>query len=54
MPKCIRSEGCFILLTRDWEKHSKKNFQSVEIEQDILIYINIKRVFQMEIDYTRC
>ena len=36
-------------LTRDWEKNNEK-----EIGNDINIYINIKRVFQVEIDYTRC
>ena len=36
--------------TRDWEKNNKKYFQSVEIGNDILIYINLKRVFQVEID----
>ena len=50
----MRNEGCVIFFTRDWEKNNKKHFQSVEIGNDILIYINIKRVFQMEIDYTRC
>ena len=38
--------------TRDWEKNNKKHFYSVEVGNDILIYINIKRVFQMEINYT--
>ena len=38
--------------TRDWEKNNKKHFQSTEIGNDVLIYINIKLVFQMEIDYT--
>ena len=53
-PKCIRNEGYVIFFTRDCERNNKKHFQSVEIGNDILIYINIKRVFQMEIDYTRC
>ena len=30
--------------TRDWEKNNKKHFHNVEIENDILIYINIKKV----------
>ena len=30
---------------RDWEKNNKKIFHSVEIGNDIHIYINIKRVF---------
>ena len=30
--------------TRDWKKNNKKQFPSVEIGNDILIYINIKRV----------
>ena len=38
--------------SRDCEKNDKKYFQSVEIGNNILIYINIKRVFQMNIDYT--
>ena len=41
-----------MFFTREWEKNNKKYFQSVEIKNDILIYINIKSVFQMEIDYT--
>ena len=44
----MRKEGCVILFTRDWEKN-KKHFQIVEIGNDILIYINIKQVLQMEI-----
>ena len=53
-PKCTRNKGCFIFLKRDWKKSNKKQFPSVEIGNDILIYINIKRVFQIDIDYTRC
>ena len=53
-PKCIRNKGRFIVFTRDWKKNNKKQFPSVEIGNDILIYINIKRVFQIDIDYTRC
>ena len=41
-------------ITRDWKKNNKKQFPSVEIRNDILVYINIKRVFQIDIDYTRC
>ena len=41
-------------LQKDWERNNKKHFRRVEIRNDILIYINIKLVFQMEIDYTRC
>ena len=44
----------FHFFTRDWEKNNKKHFHSVDIGNDILIYINIKRVFQIEIDHTRC
>ena len=44
-PKCIRNEGCFNFFTRDWENNNQKHFHSVEIGNDILIYINIKRVF---------
>ena len=38
---------------RDWKKKSKKQLASVEIGNDILIYINIEPVFQVDIDYTR-
>ena len=54
MPKCIRNEGSVIFFTRNWEKNNKMHFQNVEIGNDILIYINIKRVFQMELDYILC
>ena len=53
LPKCIRNKGCFIFFTRDREKNNKKHFLSVEIGNEILMYINIKQVFQIEIDYTR-
>ena len=53
-PKCIRNKVCFIFLTRDRKKKNKKQFPSVEIGNYILIYINIKRVFQIDINYTRC
>ena len=39
----------FHFFTRDWEKNNKKHFQNVEIRNDILIYINIKRVLQIEL-----
>ena len=45
--------GMFHFFTRDGEKNNKKHFHSIEIGNDI-IYINIKRVLQMEIDYTHC
>ena len=38
-------------ITRDWKKYNKKQFLSIEIENDILIYINIKRVFQILITH---
>ena len=53
LTKCIKNE-MFHFFTRDWEKNNKKHFHSVEIGNDILIYINIKRLFQMGINYTRC
>ena len=37
-------------LTRDCKKNNKKQFPSVEIGNDILIYTNIKRVFQIDIE----
>ena len=43
----------FQFFTRDWEKNNKKHFQSVEIGNDNLIYINIKGVLQMETEYIR-
>ena len=49
-----RDASFFSFFTRDWEKNNKKHFHSVEIGNDILIFINIKRVFQIEIDYTGC
>ena len=45
LPKCIRNEGCFIYFTGDWGKNNKENFHSVEIGNDIFIYINVKQVF---------
>ena len=41
-PKCIRNKGCFISL------------QENEIGKDILIYIRVNWVFQIDMDYTRC
>ena len=35
----------FHFFTRNWGKNNKKNFQCVEMGNDILIYINIKEVF---------
>ena len=35
----------FHFFKRDWEKKNKKHFHSVEIQNDILNCINIKRVF---------
>ena len=32
----------------------QKCFQSVELGNHILIYINMKRLLKMEINYTRC
>ena len=37
-----------------YKANALTNWKSVEIGNHILIYINIKRVFQMGIDYTRC
>ena len=54
LPKCTRNEWYFIFFTRDWEKNNKKHFYSIEIGNGIRIYINIKWVFQMVIDYTSC
>ena len=44
----------FFFFTKDWEKKNKKHFHRVEIGNNILIDINMKRVLEMEIDYTRC
>ena len=41
-------------MIQDWEKKNKKHFHSVKIGNDILIYINIILVFQINIDYARC
>ena len=55
--KCIRNKGCLYIyiffFERDWKKNNKKQFPSFEIRNDILIYISIKRVFLIDIDYTR-
>ena len=48
--KMYRKQRLRYFFTRDWEKNNKKHFQYAKIGNDI----NIKRVFQMEIDYTRC
>ena len=34
----------FHFFTRDWEKNNKKHFHSVEIGNNILIYVKIKQV----------
>ena len=44
-PKCIRNNGCFIFLQELGRRIRKKQFPSVKLGNDILIYINIKRVF---------
>ena len=36
----------FHFFTRDWEKNNKRYFQSVEIRNDILIYININECYR--------
>ena len=43
LAKCIRNEGCFSFSQEIWRKTKKKHFQSVEIGNDIVIYINIKQ-----------
>ena len=53
-PKCIRNKRCFIFFTRDWKKNNKKQSSSFKIGNYILIYINVKHVFQIDIDCTRC
>ena len=42
-PKCVRNEGCLTFFTRDLENNNKKHFHSIEIGNDILIYININK-----------
>ena len=37
-----------------YKANALTNWKSVEIGNDILIYINIKLVFHMGIEYTRC
>ena len=41
-------------ITRDWKKNNKKQFPSVKLGNDILIYINTKEFFQIDFDCTRC
>ena len=53
-PKFIRNKGCFIFFTRDCKKNNKETIPSAEIGNDILVYTNIKRVFQIDLDYTHC
>ena len=50
--KCFRNKGCFIFFTRDWKKNNKKLSPIFEIGNDVLIYINIKRVFQILFTHT--
>ena len=55
LPKWIRSERYFLFFLQDigsWERNNQNHFHSVEIGSDVLIYINKKQVFQIEIDYT--
>ena len=42
----------FIFFTRYWERNNQNHFHSVEIGNDVPIYINKKQMFQIEIDYT--
>ena len=53
-PKCKRNNGCFTFVTRDWKKNNEKQFPSVEIVNNVLIYINIKRVFQIDTNFLHC
>ena len=53
MYKCKRNERRFLFFKQDWEKNNKKHFHVVEIGNYILIYINIKWVFQMGINSVR-
>ena len=53
-PKCTRNKGWEKRLQEIWKKDNKKQFPSAEIGNNTLIYISIKRVFQIDIDYTRC
>ena len=36
----------FHFFTRDWKKNNRKQFPSVKVGNDVLIYINIKRVLR--------
>ena len=42
----------FIFFTRYWERNNQNHFHNVEIGNDVLIYINKKQMFRIEIDYT--
>ena len=48
LSKCIRNEGRLIFLQEIARRITKS------ISECWISYINIKRVFQIEIDYTRC
>ena len=50
LSNCKGNKGCFIFFTWDWKKNNRKHFLSVEIGSDILIYVNTKQVFQIDID----
>ena len=53
LPKWIKSERYFLFFfTGYWERNNQNHFYSVEIGNDVLIYINKKQVFQIEIGYT--
>ena len=34
----------------DQKKNNKKQFPSIEVGNDVLIYVNIKRVFQIDLN----
>ena len=53
-PKCIRNKDVSFFLREIVRRITKKQFPSVEIGNDILVYTNIKRVFQIDLDYTHC
>ena len=54
LSKCIRNEGRFIFLKEIGRRITKSIFTVLNYEMIFLFYINIKRLFQMGIDYTRC
>ena len=54
LPECLQNKGCFIFFYKRLGEKQEKHFHSVEIGNDILIYINIKQVFQMKIDQASC